>query len=316
MGKILNKKWIPYILAVLFLLLLNFTVPNFGTFSNYQNILRQSCYIIIPAVPLTLVMVSSGIDLAIGGTMSISGVLSAMMVNAGMPIYLVLILVAIIGCAVGSGNGYLIARIGFPAFICSYTVGEILSGFALLTSGGNAVRVDDTSFLRIATSTFLGIPTIILITALLAALGTLISTKTPLGNRIYALGGNATVIRQEGINITTLHMFIYGFSGLYAAIGGFFLATRLGAGSPVQGQDYTLNCVASCILGGVSPYGGVGKVSATIAGALVIGTLRNILNMLRVNAYVQNVFLGLIMIIIVAFTVYYRKKNERALRRY
>ena len=96
----------------------------------------------------------------------------------------------------------------------------------------------------------------------------------------------------------------------------FFLSARLGSGSPVQGQDYTLNCVAACILGGVSPYGGVGKVGATVVGALVIGTLRNILNLLRVNAYMQNVFLGLIMIVIVAFTVYYRKKSEKALRRY
>jgi ribose/xylose/arabinose/galactoside ABC-type transport system permease subunit len=130
-------------------------------------------------------------------------------------------------------------------------------------------------------------------------IGIFITQLTPTGNRIYALGGNETVVRQEGINIDGLKLFVYTFSGFCASIAGILLSAQLDTVHPIQGEPYLLDAIAACVIGGVSLAGGAGRVALAVAGALIIGSLRNVLDLLGIHPFFQNVLVGTIIILVV-----------------
>ncbi|MDO4275800.1 MAG: ABC transporter permease [Eubacteriales bacterium] len=279
-------------------------VPGFLSKANLLNVLRQASYTVIPAVALTMVIITSGINLSLGGIMSLAGVLGAILINKNLSPVVVFIIVGVMGIACGILNGYLIAQMRLPAFICTYTVGQIAAGLALLICNAKAVRVSDPDFIAFGNARVFGVQLIIFIAAIFALGAWFLLHRTPFGIRVYALGNNETILRQEGISIVKLQIIIYSLSCLFSALCGVLLMARLGSGSPVQGEDYTLTCIAACVIGGVDMAGGYGRIPNTVVGSIIICIINNILNLLAINNNLQQIILGSLIIILVGMSAF------------
>ena len=301
--------------AALFLLIA--LVPKFGTMENILNVIKQSAYIAIPAVGLTMVMVQGGIDLSVGGIISLAGVVNGMLIMKGFPVGISFI-ITLIGCAVfGLLNGWVVASIKVPPFIATYTVSEIASGIALIIGNGKAIGpFKNDAYTCIGNGKLAGIPIPDLVIILVAAVGIILLSHTAFGNRIYAVGNNPMVVKQEGLSVAKIKIWTYIICAVCAGISGLLLSARMSSASPVQGDGYQLKCVASCIIGGVSMNGGSGKVFNSVLGAFFIAVLSNALNMMAVDPFIQNLVLGAVIIIVVAISMSVNRRADERRRAY
>lgn len=311
-----KKRIREIIIIIAFFSIICVFVPGFFTSANLLNVLRQSSYTVIPAVALTMVIITGGINLSLGGIMSLAGVWGAILINKNMHPISVLILMGIMGTICGVLNGYLITEMKLPAFICTYTIGQIASGIALLICNAKAVRLVDTDFIAFGNARIFGIQAIIFIALFFVLFSWYLLHKTPFGIRVYALGNNETILRQEGISVVKLQMMIYSVSCLFAALCGVLLMARLGSGSPVQGEDYTLTCIAACVIGGVDMAGGYGKILNTVVGSVVICAINNVLNLLAINNNLQQIILGGLIISLVGISAFSAQRRIRLQTKY
>lgn len=289
-------------------------IPNFLTWDNIMNVLKQSSYICIPVVGLAFIMIINGIDLSISGVIALSGVINVSMIMQGLPVWLGSTASVLIGMLIGGLNGFLIAKFQTPPFICTYAVGQVASGIALMITQGNTIGpFRDEIYSFIGNGELLGIPIPNIIMVIMTIIGSIILFRLPIGNHIRGLGNNEIVIAQEGMDITRLKMFAYAACGFCSAISGFLLSARLSSASAVQGDSYQLDCVASCIIGGIGLSGpGTGSVLLAVIGGIFIGTMRNVLNLMAIHPFTQNVIVGSLLIALVVVSMRIRKKNMEA----
>lgn len=317
MKKVQIRKNATPLAACIVILLACLFVPKFASVTNVLNVLRQSAYTAIPAVMMTAIIITGGINLSVGGVMSLSGVVCAILINRGVHAVLSFSIVAAISILLGIINGFFISEMQLPPFVCTYTVGQIASGIALLANNAKAVRVNDTAFLSFGQAKLLGIvPIIIPIAVVFVLFAWYLIHKTAFGTKLFALGNNETLLRQVGVNITQVKIISYSLSCLFAGLGGALLMARLGSGSPVQGESYTLNCIAASAIGGVNMAGGDGKILNTVVGSIIICMLNNILNLMQVNNNIQEILLGVVIISLVSVSSYVKARNEKRQMKY
>jgi len=274
-------------------------VPHFLTPANLLNVVRQSSIIGIGAVGMTMVIVILGIDLSIAGLIALCPMVSGLLMLQGVPIVISIIAGISVGIVMGLFNGLVVAKLDVPPFITTLVVGQVSQGLALIMNNGRSIGGFPASYVRIGNGSFLGIPVSDLLLLVMMGIGIFITQFTPTGNRIYALGGNETVVRQEGINVDGLKLFVYAFSGFCASVAGILLSAQLDTVHPIQGDPYLLDTIAACVIGGVSLAGGAGSAAMAVAGALIIGSVRNVLDLLGVHPFSQNVLVGTIIILVV-----------------
>ena len=237
---------------------------------------------------------------------------SGLLMNAGIPMLLAILAGILVGALMGLFSGIMVEKLEVPAFITTLVVGQVATGFALMLGGGNSLGGFSDEYVFIGNGKLLGIPISNYITVAFVILASVIMGRTRLGTHIYALGGNEQVVRQQGISTAKINYFVFTFSGICAAVAGILLSAQMNTVHPSQGGNYQLDAVAACVIGGVNMAGGEGKVYMALVGALVIGFLRNALNLLGLHPYFQNLIVGTIIIVIVAATMYsYNKKDER-----
>ena len=188
-------------------------VPHFLTPANLLNVVRQSSIIGIGAVGMTMVIVILGIDLSIAGLIALCPMVSGLLMLQGVPIVISIVAGIIAGIGMGLFNGLMVAKLGVPPFITTLVVGQVSQGLALIMNNGRSIGGFPASYVYIGNGSFLGIPVSDLLLLVMMAIGIFITQFTPTGNRIYALGGNETVVRQEGINADGLKLFVYAFRG-------------------------------------------------------------------------------------------------------
>lgn len=315
-GKV--KSAIRIIICCILLYIIALFIPHFLTFDNILNVIRQSSIIAIPAIGLTMVMITKGIDLSTAGLISFIPMLFVFMVGSGINWVAALLISLVTGTAIGIFDGVVIAKIGVPPFISTLVFGSICSGFALVIGSGRSTSVIKLkNFIYIGNGDLFGfLPVSNIILLVFAIIGILLLSKTPFGNRIYGIGNNEIVVMQEGINVDNIKIAVYGISGFCSAVAGIMLTSKLATAHPTQGAPFQLDCIAACIVGGVSMLGGEGKVLNTVIGALLIGILRNALNMFGVHPFIQNLLLGGLIILIVSSTIYIKQRKQKALRAY
>ncbi len=286
-------------------------IPNFLKFSNLMNVLRQASVIAIPAIGVTMAMITKGIDLSTSGVIVFAPMCVVVLYRGGIPFFLCALCGILIGILAGLLNGILIARVGVLPFIATYVSGTIMLGLTMVIGNGGSVTGFPKGFTQIGNGSVLGIPWSNLIMLVCVAAGALFLAKTKHGNRIYALGNNEAVIRMEGLSPEKLLIAIYGIGGFFSAIAGLLLSSQLSTVHPTQGNSYQLDCVAACILGGTSMLGGSGTVVNSALGAVGIAAMRNALNLLGLHPYVQNLVLGSLIIFIVAVNVLLKRRERR-----
>lgn len=273
--------------------------PYFLTISNLLNIAQQTSINAIIAVGLTFVIITAGIDLSVGSIMAFAGVVMASLLQADLPIYLAIIIGLLVGTGSGIVNGLLISYGKLPPFISTLGMMSVARGAALLFTDGRPISGFTPDFRFIATGEILYIPVPVIIMIVVYLLAHFVLTRTKLGRYTYAIGGNEEASLLSGINVKMIKTIIYGLSGMLSGLAAVLLTSRLNSAQPIAGIMYELDAIAAAVIGGTSLMGGEGKISGTLIGALIMGVLRNGLNLLGVSSFIQQIVIGSVIIVAV-----------------
>jgi ribose transport system permease protein len=273
---------------------------RFLTFINFSNISRQVSMIGLVAVGMTFVIITGGIDLSVGSILAVAGVLAA---NFSSSNILIAIFVPVLVSAVfGFINGVVITKMKIVPFIATLAMMMAARGIAYISTGEESVRVEQLSstFTQLARGFILGIPIPTIIFIVVVVIAAFLSKYSKFGRQVYAVGGNEEAAKMMGLNVDRVKTLAYTISGALSGLAGVILTSRLGAGQPVAGEGWELTAIASTVIGGTLLSGGVGKFSGTFFGVLIIGTIRNIINMQgNINTWWQNIIMGAILLIVV-----------------
>lgn len=273
---------------------LSILTDRFLSFSNLANVGQQIAVISIVALGATYVIIAGGIDLSVGSVVALSSVVFALAFsNAGLAWPVAVLAALATGTAVGVVNGLFVTLGRLPAFIATLATLSMARGLALVVSEGRPISGFPDEFRTITSGRIVGdVPVSIGLTIVLFVLGGLALRHTVFGRAVYALGGSEEVARLSGIRIVRLKVAIYALAGFCAAVGGLVLTSRLNSAQPVAGQGLELDVIAAVVIGGASLSGGQGTAFGTLLGALIIGVLRNGLNLLNVSSFWQQVAVG------------------------
>jgi inositol transport system permease protein len=277
-------------------LVLSVTTDSFASASNLTNVARQVSINGILAVGVTFVLLTGGVDLSLGSVVALSGVACATFAHPGDHSVFVPIAVGLLaGAACGLVNGALVTLGGVAPFIVTLGMMTIARGLALIFSGGRPVA-DMSNELTALAGDFVGIPIPVLCFAGVALAAWFFLSNFRLGRHIYAVGGNENAARAAGVPVEQVKLFAYGLCGLLAGVAGVVLAARITTGQPNAGQAYELDAIAAVVIGGTSLAGGVGTITGTLLGVLLIGVINNGLDLQGVSSYYQAVIKGVIIV--------------------
>jgi ribose transport system permease protein len=276
-----------------------YLIPSFLTTKNLLNVLRQVSITGIVAVGMTYVIITGGIDISVGSTVALSGVVAAVALKAGLGIPLAILLALLAGAGVGLFNGIFIAYARVLPFVATLGTMYLVRGFALIVTNGQAMWDLPKSFLTIGTGYFLGIPIPVIITLTIYLTGHFLLNHFVFGRYVLAVGGDEESARLCGVSVRRVKLFTYVLAGALTALAGVVLAARLGSGQPSTGDGYELTAIAAAVIGGNSLSGGRGTVMGTLVGALILGVVSNALNLWGVASFWQTVISGAIVLIAV-----------------
>jgi inositol transport system permease protein len=275
---------------------LTLTTDTFLSVANLTNVARQVSINGILAVGVTFVLLTAGVDLSLGSVVALSGVACATFAHPGDHSVIVPIAVGLLtGAACGLVNGVLVTRGGVAPFIVTLGMMTIARGLALIVSGGRPVANMSNELTALA-GDFLGIPIPVLCFSGVALVVWFFLRHFRLGRHIYAVGGNEHAARAAGVPVERVKLFAYGLCGLLTGLAGVVLAARITTGQPNAGQAYELDAIAAVVIGGTSLAGGVGTITGTLLGVLLIGVINNGLDLLGVSSYYQAVIKGVIIV--------------------
>jgi len=266
--------------------------PYFLTVSNLLNVAEQTSINAIVAIGMTYVIISGGIDLSVGSIVALSGVALGISLKAEQPIGAALAVALIVGLAAGLANGALVSWGRLPPFIVTLGTMSIARGAALLVTEGRPISGFAPAFRALATGRVGFVPAPVLVMAVVYAVAHFVLTRTTFGRYVYAIGGNEEAARLSGVAISVDKTLIYGVSGLMSAIAAVILTARLNSAQPIAGMMYELDAIAATVIGGTSLMGGEGTLGGTLVGALIMGVLRNGLNLLGVSSFLQQIVIG------------------------
>jgi ribose/xylose/arabinose/galactoside ABC-type transport system permease subunit len=266
--------------------------PHFLTLSNLLNVAQQTSINAIVAAGMTFVIISGGIDLSVGSIVALSGVVLGTLLQGGVPIPIAIAGSIAAGIACGFINGLLISIGRLPPFIATLGMMSVARGAALLFTEGRPVSGFDESFRWIATGGVGFVPSPVLVMIAVYAVAHVVLARTTFGRYVYAIGGNEEAARLSGVSIAFHKTAIYCVSGLMTALAAIVLTARLNSAQPIAGMMYELDAIAATVIGGTSLMGGEGSLGGTLVGALIMGVLRNGLNLLGVSSFLQQIVIG------------------------
>jgi len=277
--------------------------PYFATFDNAMNIGRQSSVLLLVSLAGTMVIMIGSIDLSVGSIVTLAGIVTALAIDPFGPGVAIAAGVGV-GVAVGLVNGLTLIALKVPSFLVTLGMLSVLSGIANMICGGSSIMFMDQSLTELVNSEFVpGIPNIILIALVTAAVLTFIAFKTVLGRYLYAIGGGEVVAANTGVPVNRYKVYAFILSGGLCGLAGVLLTAQVGAGTPAAGANMLLDSIAAIVMGGTALSGGIGGPQRTILGVLVIAILSNGMDVTEVSSFTQEVVKGLVIILAVASTI-------------
>ncbi|MGX7874986.1 MAG: ABC transporter permease [Mesorhizobium sp.] len=288
-------------LLVLLWVILSLSTSSFASANNISNLLRQGSMIAILAVGQTFVIITGGIDLSVGAVVGFATVIAAMLINAGIPVFLAILITLLVGVAIGLFHGFGIVKMGLPPFIITLATLTSLRGIGLLMTNGNSISINNDAFQEFSRNSFLGVPNLFWMVILVGIPAYVFLHHSRWGRYLFSVGSNAEASRLSGVNVQRTIYMAYTLSGLCAAFVGVLLASRIGIGNPTQAEGWELQAIASSVIGGTSLFGAVGSVHGPLLGAFILATINNGANLLNVNAFWQRIITGVLIIVIVYF---------------
>ena len=301
-GNVLSGATGPLIGLVVLCVFLTLSTDKFLSIRNFLNILDQITVLGIIAVGMTYVILIGGIDLAVGSVLALAMmVMGYLNIELGVPMCLAIPAALAAAAANGFIVGVIITRFNVPSFIATLAMMSITRGIANMITNGQQLTGFPAWFNLAAITRYGGFLSTTVAIMLAMFLIALLYLRYRFGGRsLYAIGGNAEVARLAGINVNSLTVMVYTVSSLLAGVSGLVLAARLDSAQPFLGTSYELDAIAAVVIGGTSLSGGTGGIGGTIIGVLIIGVLRNGLNLLSVSPFMQQVVIGLVILLAVA----------------
>ena len=283
--------------VVVIVLVLAFTIanPRFIYPANLLIMLRQVAVWGIASVGMTFVILLGDIDLSIGSLITFVNVMCAyLMVNMGVPMWGAIIIALAASTAIGLLNGFMVSTIGIPALIATFATQTAFSGIALILCNGQPINGFTEAFKVFGQGKIGPVPIPVIIMALCFALGAFILNKTYFGRYFYAVGGNIEAARLSGIRTGRVKYLVFALSGFFAGLAGL---------------GYEFKVITCVVLGGVSVSGGYGRISGVVAGTFIIGALQNGMVLMNLNTWIQDIVLGIVLVLAVGFDCYQKKKR-------
>ncbi|MEY4533421.1 MAG: hypothetical protein RI926_1190 [Actinomycetota bacterium] len=299
------------VLALIALIVFFFAMrPDiFLTFVNVKNIMYQISILAVIAAAQTIVMVLGDFDLSVGATSSLAGAVAGAQMLGGVPVWIAISVALAVGLAVGLINGVLVAYLNLSAFVATLATMTSVVGMAFIVTEGTTLFNFPAEFNELGQGRLFNVPLPVYFAILVSLFVWALLRFTTIGRSWHAIGGNVEVSRLSGVKVRRARLLAFTVAGVIAALGGILLAARLGSASAVQGSDNTLLSVAAVFLGMTVIKSGMSNLGGTMVGVGIIGVMSNGLNILGVNAYVQQVVTGAI--IILAVTLSGLKARER-----
>ena len=315
-------------LLFLIVLIAGFAIfePRFLTPLNLFNILRQVSIYGLLAIGMTFVILTAGIDLSIGSLVAFAGLVAAAVSKSGLSNrftvgagqeaasqgwYLAALAAIAVGVAGGLLQGFAITRLKVPPFVVTLGGMSAWRGAALLFAAGGPISGFEPDFVWIGQGKiFNQVPVPVIIFLTFAVLAHVVLRYTRYGSQIYAVGGNPEAARLSGLNVRAVITSVYVIMGFFAGLGGFVLAARLNSAEAVAGTGYELTVIASVVIGGTSLFGGMGTIFGTVIGTILIGVLLNGLVLMNISAYIQQIIIGIIIVLAVAFDTFAKSRRR------
>lgn len=301
--------------------------PNFLSADNALIMAKHVALNAFLAIGMTYVIISGGIDLSVGSTVGLAGMVAGFLILNGLPVgdyviwfnvFEIIGIALLLGVGIGAGNGLLITRLNVAPFIATLGTLYVARGAALLISDGATFAnlggkdaATSTGFPLLGTLSPLGIPLVLWLLVVIGVAATYLGLRTPIGRHIYAVGGNERAAQLSGVQVRRVKMFVYMLSGGLAALVGLIIASQLEAAHPLTGETFELNAIAAAVLGGTSMSGGRGRIGGTIVGAFVIGILSDGLVMMGVSSFWQTVIKGVVIIAAVVVDQAQQRMQQR-----
>ena len=296
--------------------MLSFASPVFFTRINIENLLFSSTIIAVVAIGQAFVILVAGIDLSVGAVLALSSVLGVVLATqTGLPVIVAALLALAAGAGIGLLNGVAVTRLRVPALIATLAMMSVTRGVAYLISDGRNIAPVPSIYIEIQSLRIFGIPFVIIFTAAVALVAHVVLTRTRFGREIFATGGNAVAARLAGIQTDRVVLMAYVISGFAAALGGLMITARLEAGAATAGFGYELTVISAVVIGGVSLFGGEGKISGVLLGVILLGLVQNAVNLLNVPPNYDYIVSGAVIAAAAALDVYRRSYVETGLRK-
>ncbi len=303
------KKFGLLILLLAIMGVMSFLSPRFLTFSNIINILRQSSINGIIACGMTLVILTSGIDLSVGALLAISTIISALFIKTGASAIISIILALLIGGTLGTLNGTIVSYLKVPAFIVTLGMMGIARGLALIISKGAPVTGFPDAFRVLGTGSLGNIPIPIIVGAIVFFITWFLVENTAFGMWVRSVGSNRVASRFSGVPLRKVEVSVYTLSGIFSALSGIILIGRLNSAQPTAGMGYEFSAIAAVVLGGTRFTGGEGTIFGTLIGVLILGVIDNSINILNISPFYEQIIKG--SIIALALLVYNKVQTEK-----
>ena len=317
-------RFAPLIFLVLLMAVFAISEPRFLSQVNLFNIARQVSVTGLLAIGMTFVILTAGIDLSIGSLLAFAGLVAAAVAKGGLSDRFTVgddtigygwPLAALSAIAVGMAGGFLqgiaITRLKVPPFVVTLGGMSVFRGAALLFAAGGPISGFDAGFAWWGQGKIGPVPVPVIIFLICAITAHIVLSYARFGRRVYAVGGNPEAARLSGLNVNRIICSVYVIMGFFCGLCAFVLSARLNSAEAVAGTGYELTVIASVVIGGTSLFGGVGTIFGTVIGSLLIGVLLNGLVILNVSSYIQQIIIGVIIVLAVSFDTFAKSRRRR-----
>ena len=304
MGKLLADYGIVFAF-ILLCLVLSFANENFMSVGNWTNVLRQTSINGVLAIGMTFVILTKGIDLSVGSLLAVAGMVTGSLVTGDNPAspWLAVAAGLLTGTVLGCVNGAIVARLSVAPFVVTLGMLSVARGLTFIYNDGMPIANLSPQFRFLGQGMVGGLPVPVLVLALTFAVFWFLLNYTTFGRYVYAVGGNEKSAKTSGIRTRLVVFSVYAISGFLSALAGLILTARTTSALPQAGVAYELDAIAAVVIGGTSLNGGVGTLTGTLIGALIIGVINNGLDLLGVSSYYQQVIKGAIIVAAVLLDV-------------
>ncbi|KQZ78146.1 ribose ABC transporter permease [Mesorhizobium sp. Root157] len=284
--------------------------PAFLNPANLMNVFRQVALYGIVSVGMTFVILTKGIDLSVGSILGVCAVSAALLLTGGWSPWLAVVVVLLIGAGLGAVNGIGVAVGRVPPFIMTLGMMVMARGLALTLANGQPIGLKEAaaSFAWLGRGAMLGVPVPVWIFAVVAAIAIFVLRYTPFGRQIYAVGSNEEAAHLSGISVNLVNFYVYVISGFLAALTALIFVSRLTVGEPTAGTGIELEAIAITVIGGTSLFGGEGGIFGTIIGAAILAVLANIMNLVGISPFTQQIVKGAIIVGAVLYEMQRKRK--------